>query len=186
MVTVRSLLLIRHCQASGQGPDSTLTEVGFMQAEALADFLSGRQVDMIASSAYTRARQSIEPFAATMRLTLHVDHHLNERTLSETPVNNWREVIRDSFADLDLRATGGESAREVLERAWAALNGLLHGGYRLPLAVTHGNLMSLILNSLDPGFGYRGWESLSNPDVYLLQASANGQVTFERLWDLSN
>ena len=46
--------------------------------------------------------------------------------------------------------------------------------------------MSLVLNSLDPGFGYRGWESLSNPDVFLLQESEDGRVTFERLWALPN
>ena len=179
----RRLLLIRHCQSSGQTPDAELTEVGLRQAHALAGFLSGMQVDMIVSSAYRRAQQSIAPFAAASGLAIRTDHRLNERRLSESPMDNWRELIRDSFEDSDLRGPGGESAREALERAWAGLNRMLGSGYRLPLAVTHGNLMALVLSSLDPSFGYKGWESLSNPDVFVLQESGDGRLMFERLWN---
>ena len=137
---------------------------------------------MIVSSSYTRARQSIEPFAATVGLSVHLDHRLIERTLSGSPIDNWREVVRDSFGDLELRVPGGESAREVLDRGWAAITELLDGGHRFPIAVTHGNLLSLILNSLDPNFGYDGWESLSNPDVFALKETSDGRLVFERLW----
>ena len=178
----RRLILIRHCQSSGQAPDAELTELGLGQALALRDFLSDMQVDVIVSSAYTRAQQSIAPFAGAMGLTVRTDPRLNERRLSETPPENWRELIRDSFDDLDLRGAGGESAREVLARAWACLEGLLSGDRQLPLAVTHGNLLSLVLSSLEPSFGYRGWENLSNPDVFMLQETGDRQLTFERLW----
>ena len=179
----RRLLLVRHCQASGQFPDDPVTEIGFKQAESLADFLSGRRIDAAVSSAFLRARQTIEPFAASAGLTARVDPRLNERRLSNGLLDNWRDVIRSSFDDPDSRAPGGESGRETLERAWGCLNDLLNSGYNLPVAVTHGNLMSLVLNSLDPAFGYSGWESLSNPDVYLLQESGDGRMAFERLWE---
>ena len=176
------MLLIRHCQSSGQDPDAALTEIGRKQAEALAEFLSDYPIDMIVSSSYARAQQSVEPFAATVGLSIHLDHRLIERTLSGSPIDNWREVVRDSFGDLELRIPGGESAREVLDRGWAAITELLDGGHRLPIAVTHGNLLSLILNSLDSNFGYAGWESLSNPDVFALKEAIDGRLVFERLW----
>ena len=176
------MLLIRHCQSSGQDPDAALTEIGRKQAEALAEFLSDYPIDMIVSSFYARAQQSIEPFAAKAGLPVHLDNRLIERTLSESPIGNWREVVRDSFEDLELRIPGGESAREVLDRGWAAITELLDGGHQLPIAVTHGNLLSLILNSLDPDFGYDGWESLSNPDVFALKEAVDGRLVFERLW----
>ena len=188
MATARRLLLVRHCTSSGPRPDAPLSAAGLSEAEALADFLSGRGIDAAVSSAYRRAQQSIEPFAARAGLALRVDPRLNERMLSSGPAGewqstaNWRDVVRDSFDDPDLRAPGGETAREVLRRAWAALNELLDGGYGLPVAATHGQLMALVLTSLDPGFGFRGWESLSNPDVYLLQEAGDGRMTFERLW----
>lgn len=176
------MLLIRHCQSSGQYPDAGLTEIGLQQAEALSRFLSDYPVDMIVSSSYTRAQQSIEPFAATVGLPVHLDHRLIERTLSESPIDNWQEVVRDSFGDLELRLPGGESAREVLDRGWATITELLGSGHRFPIVVTHGNLLSLILNSLDPDFGYIGWESLSNPDIFILKEADDGQLVFERIW----
>ena len=69
---MRPLLLIRHCQSAGQEPDAALTEIGQKQAEALARFLSYYPIDVIASSSYTRARQSIEPFAVTVGLPVHL------------------------------------------------------------------------------------------------------------------
>ena len=179
---------MRHCTSSGPRPDDPLSTDGLAEAEALAEFLSDRGIDAAVSSAYRRAQQTIEPFAARAGLTVRVDPRLNERTLASGPggewrsTDNWREVVRDSFDDPDLRAPGGETPREVLRRAWAALNNLLDGGYGLPVAATHGQLMALVLSSLDPGFGFSGWESLSNPDVYLLYDVGNGRVVFERLW----
>lgn len=179
---MRRLILVRHCRASGQDPEDGLTAEGMSQAEALRDFLLKKPVDTVVASDYRRAQQSAEPLAAALGLPLRVDGRLNERKLADVPLESWREVVRDSFEDLDLRAPGGESAREVLARGWASLNDLLEGGFRLPVAVTHGNLMSLILNSIDAGFGYRGWEGLSNPDVYLLADSGDGPMSFRRLW----
>ena len=178
----RKLLLVRHCQASGQELDATLTEVGAKQAETLAGFLSDMGVDKIVSSTYPRAQQSIQPFATSMGLAIQIDHRLDERKLSTSPIDNWREVVRDSFDDLDLRAPGGESAREVLTRGWACLIDLLDNGWVLPLAVTHGNLMAPVLASLDSGFGYSGWEKLSNPDVFILRDAPDGRFEFVRIW----
>lgn len=179
---------MRHCTSSGPLPDDPLSEAGFAEAEALVDFLSNRGIDAVVASAYRRAQQSIEPFAARAGLPVHVEPRLNERMLSSgpagecRPMDDWREVVRSSFDDPDLRAPGGESPREVLRRAWNALDELLDAGYRLPVVATHGQLMSLVLTALDPGFGFSGWEFLSNPDVYLLHADGDGRLAFERLW----
>ena len=121
-----------------------------------------------------------------MHLSVQVDPRLNERILSPFPIVNWREVVRDSFADLDLRAPGGESANDVLGRAWPALNERLRGPHHLPVVVTHGNLLALILHSIDLGFGYAGWEKLSNPDVYRVEVGGDDVMSFRRLWGLSS
>ncbi len=160
-----------------------MTDRGLRQAEALRDFLVGQPIDLIVTSEYLRARQSVAPLARALGLTPQVDSRLNERLLAATPIENWRDVLRGSFDDPDLRGPGGESARETLSRAQAALNELLNGRYRMPVVVTHGNLMSLVLHSLDGSFGYAGWESLSNPDVYLLDNMKPGQSAFRRKWN---
>lgn len=112
-----TFLLIRHCQATGQQPDAPLTETGHEQAQSLANFLSDYPIDHITASQYLRTRQSIEPFASISGLPVRTDARLNERILSVEPIKNWQDVVRDSFDDHDLRSPGGESAREVVDRA---------------------------------------------------------------------
>ena len=177
-----ALLLIRHCQSSGQEPDAPLSETGLLQAEKLADFLVDQPIDRIVASSYRRAQQSIAPLAARLALPVHTEEGLVERRLSAQPLENWRQVLRDSFDDLDLCAPGGESGRQVQKRAWAALQPLLAGDDKLPVVVSHGNLISLVFNSLDAEFGYEQWDALSNPDVFLLQKEGDGKMGFERLW----
>lgn len=175
-------ILIRHCEAEGQNPEALLTRQGERQSEILRDFLFHFPIDLVVASEYRRARQTAKPLANALGLDVRVDGRLNERVLSETPIANWREVLRDSFKNPDLRGPGGESAREASERAWTGLNDLLRSGCQLPAVVTHGNLLSLVLHSMDATFGYEGWEKLSNPDVYLLEDSGDGRLTFSRLW----
>jgi 2,3-bisphosphoglycerate-dependent phosphoglycerate mutase len=94
-------------------------------------------------------------------------------------------VVRDSFDDPDLRAPGGEPANDVLGRAWPALQRHLSGSSVLPVVVTHGNLLALLLHSIDPSFGYFGWENLSRPDVHRVEVDGDGGMSFRRLWNLS-
>ena len=181
-MTTPNLILVRHCAATGQYADAPLSDAGTQQAQTLAGFLSDYPIDPITTSEYLRARQSIEPFASQSDLTIHADARLNERTLSAEPLDNWQGIVRDSFDDYDLRAPGGESVREVLDRAWAALDEIFDADHAMPLVVTHGNLMALVLHSLDHTFGFEGWKSLSNPDVYMLRKARSSNMTFERIW----
>ena len=158
-----------------------MTEAGKREAEALARFLSRLRVDRLAASPYRRARETIAPFAATTGLPIHADDRLVEQRLAAGPVEHWRDAVRASCGDPDFRLPGGESARDVLDRGWPALEELLEGGHRLPVAVTHGKFLSVILNAIGPGFGYDAWQALSNPDVFAL-VDAGGGLSYERVW----
>jgi 2,3-bisphosphoglycerate-dependent phosphoglycerate mutase len=57
-----------------------------------------------------------------------------------------------------------------------------HHGSQAAL-VTHGNLLTLMLNALDPGFGYQFWRQLSFPDIYQLTFAGEELRGVERLWD---
>ncbi len=176
------VLLVRHCESSGQAPEAPLTPRGHAQAEALATALAKHPIDHVASSPYLRARETIEPFAARAGLRLHIHAGLAERRLSPAPIEHWRDVVRLSFSDPEHRVPGGESGAETLARGWAALDAILRDGHRLAVVVSHGQILSLILHSIDPSFGFAGWEVLRNPDVFLLKHAEAGSSTFERVW----
>jgi 2,3-bisphosphoglycerate-dependent phosphoglycerate mutase len=174
------LLLVRHCAASGQEPEAALTLEGVQQAERLAERLAREPIDRVVSSPYRRAIDSIAPLAARRGLDVEVDPRLAERRMSAQPIDHWRDLVRRSFDEPDLRAPGGESARETLVRGRAALDDVIAGAHRLPVVVSHGQLLALLLHELVPGFGYAGWESLRNPDVFRV-AGEPGAFRVERL-----
>jgi 2,3-bisphosphoglycerate-dependent phosphoglycerate mutase len=166
----------------GPAPDASLTERGLAQAEALADFLAAHPIDRVVSSPYLRARQTIAPFAARARLAVGIDERLRERGVVHDAGGGWREVVRASFGDLDHPAPGWEPARAAQARGLAAIDFDLRVGHGLTALATHGQLMSLVLHSIDPAFGFDGWQALSNPDVYLVERTPSGAHAFRRLW----
>jgi 2,3-bisphosphoglycerate-dependent phosphoglycerate mutase len=177
----KRLFLVRHCESTGQEPSASLTTVGRAQAVLLADHLATAGVDLLVSSPYTRAQQSIVPLAQRLGLTVETDTRLVERMLSAAPLVQWRTALRQTFADLDLVWPGGESSRTAMARGRAALDALLARPAHAPVVVTHGNLMTLLLHSFQPQFGFQTWENLSNPDVYRL-AVHRERVEIVRTW----
>ena len=175
------VLIIRHCESSGQVPEAPLTATGYAQAEALAERLAGHPIDRVVSSTYRRAQETIAPFAARRGLAIELEPRLVERRLSPEPIPEWRDVVRRSFSEPDFAVPGGESGRAVLERGWAALESILGAGHALPALVSHGQLISLVLSRIDPNFGFDGWQSLQNPDVIAVERDARGGLSFRRL-----
>ena len=90
-------------------------------------------------------------------------------------------MVERSFVEPDFCVPGGESGRETLERGWKALDEIMGRGHELPAVASHGQLISLVLHSIDPTFGFRGWESLTNPDVHLIERDARGRPSFRRI-----
>jgi 2,3-bisphosphoglycerate-dependent phosphoglycerate mutase len=175
------LFLVRHCESTGQEASASLTAIGQRQAVLLADHLETAGVELLVSSPYTRAQHSIAPLARRLGLPVELDPRLAERVLSTTPLEYWREAIRQTFEDLDLAWPGGESSRTAMARGREAVNALLGRPVRVVAVVTHGNLMTLILRSFQTQFGFQAWEHLSNPDVYCLEVEEE-RVRVTRTW----
>jgi 2,3-bisphosphoglycerate-dependent phosphoglycerate mutase len=177
----RRLFLVRHCESTGQDAFAPLTAVGQTQAVRLADHLETLGVELLVSSPYTRAQQSIAPLAQRLGLPVEIDARLAERVLSIAPLTHWSEAVRQTFEDLDLAWPGGESSRIAMMRGRAAVDALLTRPVRVAVVVTHGNLMTLILRSFEAQFGFETWERLSNPDVYCVTWHAE-RVQVSRTW----
>src|SRR5699024_11155351 len=140
------------------------------QAQLLYIFLSnqGISIDKIYSSPYLRAIDSIKPYSQKFSIEMEIDERLRERVLSNEPIDDWLEVLEQSFADHHYKLPGGESANEALQRVNPLLQSIFHSNYTNIVVVTHGNLFALILSQFDDNFGFNEWKELKNPDVYLI------------------
>ncbi|MGG4490152.1 histidine phosphatase family protein [Metabacillus idriensis] len=73
---------VRHCQAKGQAFDDELTTEGLSEAQNLAEFFKGLEMDKIISSPFLRAIQTAAPLAELNNIELNLDERLSERVMS--------------------------------------------------------------------------------------------------------
>lgn len=146
----RRIVLLRHGRTAWnaerryQGQeDPPLDEVGQVQAIEAAALVSAMNPDVLISSDLERARQTAQKVSSLSGVPLTVDKRLRERNLG-----HWQGLTRDEvqsrypeeFADWlagrDVARRGGESRRQVAERALSVVDQLAP----VPLAVlvSHG------------------------------------------------
>lgn len=178
------LILVRHAQAVpvGTSPweenddERPLTEQGLRDADDLALELDPYHLSAVYASPYRRAVQTVTPTAARRFLEVQLLDDLRERRMGATPRDDWADLLAKAWADPDWAAPGGESGRDAQVRGLRALD-LLRArhaiGGRL-LVGSHGNLISLILQSLEPAVDHAFHVGMPNPAVFQLEHDGVG------------
>jgi 2,3-bisphosphoglycerate-dependent phosphoglycerate mutase len=170
------VLLIRHAESVPVGSagfdddDRPLTDGGRQAAAELAYELEGYELTAMYSSPYARALETLAPLARLRGLEVHQLVDLRERRLSVDLHDGWRETLERSWADPDFAMPGAESGRDAQRRAIGALDLLRMrhpDGGRLVIG-SHGNLISLLLQALEPGVDCAFHLAMPTPAVYRL------------------
>jgi probable phosphoglycerate mutase len=174
---METLLCIRHAQSTmnavglwqGQA-DPPLSEEGREQARELAERLGEGSLSVLVASDLQRARETAEIAACRLGITTRL-----EPALRELDVGDWSGLAREEIArrwpedfarfqagDLDVRAGGGETRRELRARVVAALRSFQqqYRGDRIAV-VTHLG----VIRTLAPGV------RITNADCFWLDIS---------------
>ncbi len=178
------VILVRHAASIPPGSpgwedrdgERPLSPAGTGAALQLADELEAYGIGAVYSSPYRRARQTVEPIARRREMPIQEIADLRERLLAPLPTADWREQLERGWADPDYALPGGESGREAQRRGLGVLD-LLRSrhpdGGRL-LVASHGNLISLILQALEPGVDFRFHLGMPMPALYHLEHDGIG------------
>lgn len=175
--------LIRHAHADWT-PDENrpLSAQGSKDAIRLADTLAKYPVDLICSSPAARARQTIAPFAERVGLQIHVEPDLRERKLGNKNFENFFGAVEVTWRNPLFAHPGGETSAEAQKRGLAIVKRLTAiSSDKAIVLSTHGNLMALTLQSLDPSIDFYFWKSMTMPDIYLLKIGSR-KPTIQRIW----
>ncbi len=163
------LLLVRHAETEWnregrwQGhADPPLNETGRAQAHALAEILTGEQVDAIYTSDLRRAAETAEILGAALDRPVTLDSDLRE-----IDVGSWSGLTRAEVAERypDWETHDGESTDELQARVIAAVRRIAE---RHPdghvLIVTHGGS----IRSLERHYNGASARVMANCEVYRL------------------
>ncbi|MEH7441806.1 histidine phosphatase family protein [Bacillus sp. JJ1122] len=179
---MKTVYLVRHASAEGQPIDAPLTEQGRKQALALVEFFKQKEIDLIFSSPFKRATDTIKPLSDSKKINIIEDSRLGERVLSTVSFEDWRDKLKQSFDDFDLVFEGGESHTEGMERAKSLIEDILCSKDDNILLVSHGNMTTLLMRYFNESFGYDCLIEMTNPDVFELGVS-DEKTILKRIWD---
>jgi 2,3-bisphosphoglycerate-dependent phosphoglycerate mutase len=150
MHDLTTVYLLRHAQsqAARHIPESdwSLSTRGREQAEGLKGLLAPLGINVIYKSPYTRAVETVIPFAQYAGLRIERLEGLRERQLTTGPLPNWFELVQQSWRDFDFALPHGESNAQCQARIVHTLRHLvaLQKG-KVLLVSSHGNAIALYL-----------------------------------------
>ncbi|MCO0817481.1 histidine phosphatase family protein [Lactococcus lactis] len=181
-----TIYFIRHADSPfifGEERSRPLSLEGNRASINVAKKLDDVKFDQYISSSYKRAIQTIEPLANNKTILLFDE--LREKRLK----GNYKldkqiieNTIRESFSDKSLKLEGGESTKEVQDRALPIIMSILKDKSLKTVAIgTHGNILTCILNYFDDAIGFEFWKASSKPDIYKCLYSETELLKIERM-----
>ncbi|HUY31556.1 MAG TPA: histidine phosphatase family protein [Pirellulales bacterium] len=158
------IYLVRHGESSynlerrlqGQSDEPVLSPRGRQHAAAVAAALGELPIEAIYSSPLRRAMETAHPVAEALKLPVFTDDRLKEIDIgvfqgllaSEIGDRYPRETASWRSQDPDFRIPGGESRRELMGRADAALRAVHDAGYRQVAVIAHGGVLAAAIKAL--------------------------------------
>ncbi|XKE50231.1 histidine phosphatase family protein [Sutcliffiella horikoshii] len=181
-----NLYFVRHAH-SIYTPDELerpLSEKGYKDAERILALIQPDNIDVVVSSPYKRAVQTVEAVANHYNLEIEIYEDLKERTLTAKPAEDFTAAITKVWEDPYFAWEGGESNMEAQARGVKVIYHLLdkYAGENVAIG-THGNIMVLIMNHFDKQYDFSFWNGLDMPDIYKLTFDGDELVGVSRMWE---
>lgn len=162
------LIVIRHGQTEGnakgvlQGKriDQSLNAEGIREARLAIVKVVETNIVALYSSPLRRARETADPIASALNLTLALRDELAERDFGDLSGLTWEEAAakandpalkeKDKNYIFDYRAFGGESVQQVRSRLKKFLESCRHVHPQDTIAcITHGGIIRLLYDELN-------------------------------------
>ena len=179
-----TLYLVRHGETEhnrrniiqGGGVDSELNAAGRAQAEALAQRLRSVSFDALYASTLRRARQTADilarPHEPLSRTHLHDLSEMDWGVFEGEPPSEERDALMKALKSkwrdgaYDRAVEGGESIRDVQERAQRAIRHILTREVgRTVLVVTHGRYLRVLLATILDDYGLKHMQELGHSNT---------------------
>ncbi|PGB01640.1 histidine phosphatase family protein [Bacillus toyonensis] len=178
------IYFVRHAHSTytKEERERPLSEKGHLDTENVTHLLKDEHIDVVISSPYKRAIQTVQGIANTYNLSIRIEEDLRERLLSKEPVQDFNDAMQKVWEDWTFAYEGGESNDVAQKRALLCMQNIL-GKYKGKNIVigTHGNIMVLLMNYFDSKYDFQFWKTIQMPDVYKLTFDNNRFISAERI-----
>lgn len=156
------VFFVRHARPNYDNHDDLLRELspqGMKDRSLVTEFLSDKDIDIIFSSPYKRAVDTLKPFAEQCGLDIEMIEDFKERKVDASWIEDFTEFARKQWNDFNYKLSGGECLKEVQDRNVSALYEILkkHPGKNIVIG-SHGTALCTLINYFERSFGYDDFE----------------------------
>lgn len=184
-----TIYFVRHAHSvySADELGRPLSEKGSLDAKKVAERMEKESIDIILSSPYKRAVQTIEGIADYFQTDIKLMPDFRERKLAKGSITDFDTAMEKVWREESFAWDGGESNLTAQKRGVQALFQVLKQYENKRIVVgTHGNIMVLIMNYFSREYDYSFWKNLQMPDIYKLIFEDNQLRTVQKIWEENN
>lgn len=153
-----TIYFIRHAQPDYSVHDDAirpLTPEGTEDRKLVTDFLSNKHIQIVLSSPYKRAVDTVRDFADKNTLPIHIIDDFRERKVDSVWIEDFWDYVKKQWDDFSYKYSDGECLQEVRDRNIKALNKVLSYYKDKNIVIgTHGTALSQIIHHYDESYGY--------------------------------
>ena len=158
------VFFVRHAEPNYENHDDMtreLTPKGMEDRKLVTAFLSDKNIDVVLSSPYKRAVDTVADFAEKNGLPIETIDDFRERKVGNGWIEDFTEFSRSQWADFTYKLPEGECIREVQDRNIAALNKVInrYTGKNIVIG-SHGTALSTVINYYDNSYDYKDFEKI--------------------------
>lgn len=151
-----NIYFVRHAEPNYDNHDDLTRELspkGMKDRELVTGFMADKQVDIVLSSPYKRAIDTVAHFASLRDLSISTIYDFRERKVDSSWIDDFDAFTRNQWADFNYKLTDGETLSEVQKRNISALREVIeqHKGKTVVIG-SHGTALSTIINYFVPQF----------------------------------
>jgi len=175
---VTTVYFIRHAESDISVKDGRirpLTEKGLADCHLVTDFLKDKNINVVLSSPFKRAIDTISDFAIKNNLEIQTIEDFRERK-SDSDWNrhndNFLSFIERQWHDFSYTSSDGECLDEVQKRNIKALKNVLiqFNGKNIVIG-THGTALSTIINYYDNTYCFDDFKAMVNIMPWVVKMS---------------
>ena len=156
-----------------------LSEKGIIDRKLVTNFLQDKNIDLVLSSPFKRAVDTVVDFAERNCLTIELIEDFRERKISDAWIDDFMAFAERQWTDFSYKQPEGESLAEVQERNIDAFNNVLtrHAGKNIVIG-THGQALSAIINYYDNSYGFDDFKAMAHIMPWVVKMVFDGNTCF--------